>query len=277
MLNNSDWTRLVIELDALFDTRLGCLASLNDDYAYNALVNGFPDRWTDDPVTYEAGCTTQEFQERYSKRDAEILKLSHPTDLALDFKNIIEDLECRAIAGDPTVAKKVEILINYHPYKLTNAEITAYVKSLRTLFKCISSIRMISVDLAEMTTDWMKDRDVVAAYIYNYATWVDEAITRRLMENKQPAKIPDVVAYFPTLMRDASQAAVIGEYHQEFQGIPDVFASLKFHLKEWISVDWLNSIYLSISPTILFPEIEPKKTDPEPEPTEMPLDRDFLV
>lgn len=277
MINNSDWTRLVIELDALFDTRLGTLADLNDDYAFNALMNGFPDRWTDDPISYEAGCSTMAYQERYSKRDTKILKLSHPTDFALDFKDIIEDLECRSVAGDPTVAKKLEILVNYHPYKLTNAEIEVYVKSLRTIFKCITPIRMISMDIAAMTTEWMKECDIVGAYIYNYSSWVDEAITRRLMQGEQPEGIPEVVVYFPTLMRDAAQAAVIGEYNNEFDGIPDIFASLKFHLNKWISVDWVNSIYYSISPTILFPEIEPKVQEPDPEPDEMPIDRDFLT
>ena len=277
MINSSEWTRLVIELDALFDTRLGALATLDDEFAFNALMNGFPERWTDDPVSYESGCSTQAYQERYSKRDKDVLKLSHPTDFALDFKNIIEDLECRSFAGDPTVARKLEILVNYHPYKLTNDEIEAYVKSLRTIFKCITPIRMVSVDIAAMTTEWMKSRDIVGAYIYNYSRWVDEVITRRLMQGQQPEKIPEVVAYFPTLMLDATQAKVIGEYNNEFDGIPDVFASLKFHLKEWISVDWVNSIYYSISPTVLFPEIEPKEPELEPEPDEMPVDRDFLI
>lgn len=249
-------------IDTIKDTRLGTLAKINDDYAFYALLNGYMERWTDDPATYAEICTSKEYFDAYAKRDKETFKLSLPTDHALDAQNIISDLEVRHGAGDPTVPHLPEVHVNCHPYNFTPAEKAAFLKVLRAMFKCRSEIRLINVAPKDLTLEYIRHNEYVSLWMYNYREWIEAVITKPMNDGIYIEGIPDITFYFPALSSDVSAKAVYRECERELGQLPDVFANVKLHCAPYIGIDWVSPIYYSVSPSILFPKEKQKEAPP---------------
>ena len=265
--------KLYFCIDTIMDTRLATLASIDDDYAFAALLGGYMDRWTDDPATYAPVCGTDVFFEAYAKRNKGTLKLAYPTDHALDAGKIIEDLEVRHGAGDPTVANLPVIYVNYYHYDLTPAEVVEYTKAIRAIFKCRSQIKMFSRPVEKLTLNYFKENDYVGVYIYGYREWIESVITKPMNDGEVIDACPEITFFFPAVVGRASAQEVYAECERALGTTPDAFANVKLHCAKYIGIDWVSPTYYSISPSILFPEEEQKKAEVA---AEAPLDKAFL-
>ena len=84
---------VLIELDVLFDTRIGTLSKFGDDVAIEVLENGYRSRITDDISAFTKKITNEQFKEAYRNRDKETLKLSRMTNFIFTLRNIVTELE----------------------------------------------------------------------------------------------------------------------------------------------------------------------------------------
>lgn len=245
-------------IDTLLDTRLATLAKLDDDYAFYSLLNGYMDRWTDDPASYLPVVSSDAYARAYADRDIETLKLAHPTDHALDAHEIITDLEVRHSAGDPTVQYLTEIHVNYYPYKLNAEEVAELTKTIRALLRCRSELKLVSIPTERLTTDFFSDHEYGAVYMYNYAAWIESALTDRINRGEQIKPCSDIGFYFPALTKDASAPDTYAECEKELGRVPDACENLKLFCGRYFGLEWVTPTYYSISPTILFPNEEQK-------------------
>lgn len=250
--------RIYMCLDTISDTRLGTLATLNEDYAVEALKNAFPVRFTDDTKSYCPSCDNDLFKEAYNNRGLTSLAKSYPTEHAVEFIDTISDLETRVMTKEPGVADKYEIIINYWPYQLSDLQVDAYVKTIRTLFKTIFPIKMVSVPLNKVTTEWLDVNNVHIAYIYSYSYWVDSVISQRLLDGQLVKNTPGITAYFPALMLAEDSLETLKSFKEEFGIIPDNFQSLTAALSQVIAIEWLNPAQYSISTRLLAPVKKPE-------------------
>lgn len=260
---NANRTPIYFCIDSLLDTRLGTLAKMDDDFAFYALLNGYMDRWTDDPEAYLPTVDADAYWKAYAERDIETLKRSHPTDHALDAHALITDLEERHSAGDPTVQLLPVIHVNYYPYKLTPEQVVEMTKSIRAIIHCRSEVKLISIPTEKLTTEYFAMNGYGAVYMYNYKEWVEKVITERINNGVKFQSCPEVVFYFPALTSSASALEVYAECEREFGRVPNACESLRLLCARFFGLEWVSPTYYSISPTILFPD-EKQKEPPEP-------------
>lgn len=273
MINRSQ-IALYFCMDTLLDTRLGTLAKISDDVAFQALIGGeYMSRWSDDPTTFMDGVSFEQYRELWLTRDVDTLKASHPTDHALDAQLIINDLEDRHGAGDPTVPSLPTIVINYYPYELNADQVKEHIKVFRAMFKCRSEVVMISRPTEDLTLEWFKQGDFVAGYIYDYKAWMEAVITKPINEGINIARCPDIVFYLPSLIFDGSAKQVYADCERALGRVPDSFAAHKLYCHQYIGIEWVDPIYYSISPSILFPNEAMKETPPPPD---LPVDEALL-
>lgn len=245
-------------IDTILDTRLGTLAKLDDDYAFYALMSGYMDRWTDDPAAYLPAVDSATFAEAYAKRDVNTLKISFPTDHALDAHEIITDLEVRHSAGDPTVPYLTVVHVNYYPYVLNAEQVVEFTKVIRTILKCRSEVKLFSLPTERLTTDFFGQGEYGAVYMYNYKEWIETVITDRINRGEQFKPCPEVTFYLPALTSDASAPDVYAECERELGQIPDACENLKLFCSRYFGLEWVTPTYYSISPSILFPKEKQK-------------------
>lgn len=273
-MRNNERLAIYFCLDTLLDTRLGTLAKISDDIAFQALMGGeYMVRWSDDPTTYMDGVSFEQYREKWLSRDVDTLKRSFPTDHALDAQLIINDLEDRHGAGDPTVPHLPTVIINYYPYNLSSAEVKEHIKVFRAMFKCRSDVQMIRRATEDLTLEWFKDGAFAAAYIYDYKAWMEAVITAPINRGEQIVPCPDIVFYLPTLIHDGSAKDVYAECERALGRVPDSFAANKLYCAQYIGIDWVDPIYYSISPSILFPNEKLKET---PEQPDLPVEEALL-
>jgi hypothetical protein len=124
--------RLLLDLDALYDTRFGTLLQLNPEAALQAIRNGYQIREVDDFETLTHGAVTNEqFKKAYAARNLDTLKKSIITGIPVVLISHIETLVERMERG--VDVSHVSITLNTWPYILPGPVIEAMVEALGVL------------------------------------------------------------------------------------------------------------------------------------------------
>lgn len=176
--------RLLLDLDALYDTRFATLLLLNKDAAIQAVRNGYQIRELDDFETLTGGLVTNEqFQKAYAARDLDTLKKSIITGVPLVLITHIETLVERMERG--VNVKHVSITINTWPYILPGPVIEAIVEALGVLiqpFVHINSRRINPKSLNPVTFKGMFDGWATYDFDSWFAMHHEELLYRRANE-----------------------------------------------------------------------------------------------
>lgn len=136
---------LLLDLDALYDTRFGTLLLLNREAAIQVVRNGYQVREIDDFEKLSEGLITNaQFKEAYAKRDLDTLKKSIITGIPAVLISHIETLRERMERG--VNVERVSITINTWPYLLPGPVISAIVEGLGVLIPEYCSISARRID-----------------------------------------------------------------------------------------------------------------------------------
>jgi len=163
--------KLLIELDALFDTRLGALLKCSSDDGRHVLLE---DRWHtryyDDLTKMGLPEENNEiWKNTYNNRDKTVLRLSPPT---LIYKFIRKTIKDYILSLDKShIDKTPSLVVNTYPYRL-NEEETEGMKRLIEVNALCGDITIIYHDPTEFTV-----KEFVEQYsgmlLYNYNVWLD--------------------------------------------------------------------------------------------------------
>lgn len=211
-LNNST---VLIELDALLDTRLATVASFGDsaldalfqsDY-HNRLMDSFP------------GVDKAAYDLAYSKRDKTILKNAIITPIAEMIKeftfNTLKQLLNSPFHYQP------KILVNIHPYKLTDSEISILMSSLIAITNKKADIQVIDVAYKDITPSYVKNH-ISIMVLYEYYKWLE---IHSLNEKFKKVTCPEVTLIGPALIF-TDQASQITDIKESFEAVQTLAAPL---------------------------------------------------
>lgn len=179
----------LIDLDSLFDTRLGTLYSHSREVAENNLTIGYFDRKLDDFI----GLPFEEFKELYEKRDKQTLQVSLVTpmlDILLEF---VAGVYKNGINGFET--KKPKILLNIYPYNLLEDEQKVIQEMLISLTKGFCLIELVYLTLEQITPMYIRDH-IDAMSMYNYTDWIE---CHSVNENLKKVSSPGTAIFGPRL------------------------------------------------------------------------------
>lgn len=178
---------IYVDLDALLDTRLGTLATVNDDFAVNAMKADYFKRESDTFPDMDL----ETFKEAYAQRDVAVLRRSVLTNviyLLVSFvKSSIEDI---AQNGQNM---GLEICVNTYPYALSQEEREELLLVLQT--KLGTEVGMTAVFLSEeeLTPEHCK-KNYAAMVRYSFHRWLELHT-----EAWKTTKMPAVAFYAPML------------------------------------------------------------------------------
>ena len=168
MSKDIEATGLLIDLDSLFDTRLGTLILNN----YHQLLpintsNKYHIRLDD---SFHGSVDKTKFYEDYAKRDKETLANSTLT-LAID---IVKDFVASTLRADPTspILFYPKVYINIYPYKLEQDEVDNIVLGLHSHLKGKAQVEAIYLDPAMLSIDYI-NQHLSVMVMYEYNKWLD--------------------------------------------------------------------------------------------------------
>lgn len=194
---------IYIDLDALLDTRLGTLAMMDEQFAFNAMKKGYFKREVDafPDVDQEA------FKIFYAQRNVETLKRSVLTNIIMLLqsfhKSSIEDF---VLGGQNT---GIEICVNTYPYSLSQEERQAILKMIQVKLGDEVEMSAILIDNAALTP--MHCRTNYAAMIrYSFHEWMEIHV-----EEWKTVTMPNVAFYAPQLFAKVPTPADIRRFKEE--------------------------------------------------------------
>lgn len=161
-MNSDQDFNLLIDLDAMLDTRMGTLVGMDVNISKVLPIATYRNRTKDDWTELTGGVvTTEMFNEHYAKRDIKTLRNSVITGLIPIVITYIDSLTARFFRG--VNVKSVSIDINTYPYTLPGPIAEAFKNCLRVLVPTYVSVGIGCVSPEEMTPDFLKN---------NYSGWV---------------------------------------------------------------------------------------------------------
>jgi hypothetical protein len=157
------------ELDSLFDTRLGTLLLMEQrgEAEMEKIVKG--GYFTRDRDAFN-GVDPAKFKAAYDARDKHTLRVSVVTRIirfARDFgMNTIENNIKSPFIRDP------KLIVNLHPYKLTQEERDNLVDGIRLRIGKISHIELVDMTYEQISTHYLR-RDTSVIALYDPYEWLE--------------------------------------------------------------------------------------------------------
>lgn len=161
--------RLLTELDALLDTRLGVLEGISVEAATAVAQN--PAYYTRSVDNFESLCDVPHAVWTYAwtKRSVKDLRVSQVTPIAAMLHYQLLELE-RKLALDPTLSG-IELEVNCFPYQLSSEEKTVFALSIAQTIGRKTPIRMIYVPWNEMNPLHVRSY-YSGLVLYNHNDWL---------------------------------------------------------------------------------------------------------
>ena len=221
--------KILIDLDAIFDTRLGTIAKLNSNAA-DALVNTpelflkYHSRTKDDWNELTNGnITVEAFNAAYRERNVETLKASAITNYGTLLQGIINDLETKMI-HTPLVSS-VELHINTWPYVLNEGELDMLKLCASEYTGLLTEIKTVILR-PEMLKPQILDKNYAVYITYNFNDWFGHHHVN-LLNYRMPQFTFLAAALYVTTPTEADLVET---------GVVDLPLAVEHTFSEWCSV-----------------------------------------
>lgn len=155
-MQNSSAFNLMFDMDAMVDTRMGTMLTLRDDLPKILPLHVYRKRSMDDWTTLTGGAITQEaFDERYARRDIDVLKRSVVTGMVPVLMNYIDGLKERFFRG--VDISSISVDINTWPYVIPGPLAETFQNCLRVLLPVYVKINMCHMEPKALTPTFLKN------------------------------------------------------------------------------------------------------------------------
>jgi hypothetical protein len=229
--------RILVELDALLDTRLGTLLKMGPYSIAELIDKGYRARKSDRLSKINAVIDDDTFKRMYAERDVDTLKLSKCTNYVVILKELLEVIERKAIYTPEF--DSVEVALNIWPYKLSVAEQEAMMYSVRYMIAHNAEVKIVNYSPADLTPELI-DGNFEGMVIYNYNDWhVAQA------ENLMKMKIPTVTIFCPAILYNKDPLPEELKVEGGNQTV-DPFAELEYIMAAYINLIITDVKYFSL-------------------------------
>lgn len=158
--------KVLIDIDALLDTRLATLAKMNEDVAVQILDNGYRSRTIDS----FPGISAEDFKKEYAKRDTDTLAMSVATNAFVLLQSCIKGSIENIIVGGP--GQPITFEVNYNPYDLTSEEVELIKQAIEARTMDVVDVTMVKIDNMFLTPAYCKENYALMIK-YDYVDWIE--------------------------------------------------------------------------------------------------------
>lgn len=185
-------TRVFVELDTLFDSRIAVVNHMNPNMATKLVSNlKYHSRHSDDFTKIVSTFDKYGFIELYKNRTKEMLMGKvYPTPMGAFISNLVSDNLIADVASPANTF--VHVTINTYPYKFDVIDNNVLKEIMEDRFLC--SVKIVSM-LPDFVSPTYLKKHVDQYIIYDFNSW----ITMHIDELKD-VPIPTVVMYAPPLI-----------------------------------------------------------------------------
>ncbi len=160
---------VLVELDALMDTRLGTLHVINPDLAIEAVQSmDYYHRISDD-LSHYCSVKDSEFRAAYAKRGAEVLQSSCLTNLIFLLSNICSELDRQR--RETPYTESVKVHLNVYPYVLDESERFIIESALMCHLPVDVAVESVSIAPNELTPQYIAG-NYTGMILYNFIEWI---------------------------------------------------------------------------------------------------------
>lgn len=160
------FSTIMVELDALLDTRIACLSHLSNEQIKEIMDKGYHTRLIDEfpYVSFNS------FKKIYSQRSKSVLQDAIITPVVYLVKEFaIKKL--KQISNSP-FHEKPRIIINTHPYVLNDEEIISLAECLITVTEGYSDVQFVNLSKEELTVGYVKN-NISILVMYESYEWLE--------------------------------------------------------------------------------------------------------
>lgn len=188
--------RLLIFMDAIFDTRLGVISTINPQVANDIvsvpeLFKQYTSRYNDDMSKF--GIDKDVFYETYARRDAFILPKSLATPMLFMIKKLLVHMD-QGVINNPHLYDDFEIELNIHPYgNMSDVVKMALAETIESSLSIDRPIRIVDFPLTDLDHKKIKDREYSTIVLYDVDPWLTNYFHKDLTDEQALERsIPEV-------------------------------------------------------------------------------------
>lgn len=166
-----DSYKILVELDALLDTRLATLASIDIELAdeIGSSVEYYT-RYSDVMSQVDGRVDDKVFADRYLKRNVDILQNALMTDVVHLIAMGLESMMDKVHRG--ILPKDVRVHINYYPYKLDKHVRELMEAAVLNHIPYEVAVEMVHIDLYNLTPNTVRAK-YKEMYVYDIEPWLE--------------------------------------------------------------------------------------------------------
>lgn len=228
--------KVLVELDVIFDTRLGTLALIDETYPAKALANNYLLRKSDDFAAMVPGLELHQYQIQYAKRDLLTIANTRLTNFILNLKLIFERAY-QELPSKPFVAKRT-LYVNMWPY-VVDGNLQSIIKdAIRLHCGDTFDIECVNYPITTLTPSFIKHSFTHVA-MYDYDAW-DTLHRAELIKNPMPS----VSFTIPKLFKVGTKTDAT--LHIEGFGPMPAHSVVVLSMKEYITLEYEEPFAFSI-------------------------------
>jgi len=196
---------ILVELDALLDTRLPTMGLISPQAAIDASQDErYFNRLIDD-FTEVNGIGKDAFRQVYAKRDADVVRASVITEIPFILHELVLNLE--AEARDTPFVSRVKVEVNIFPYEFDEEEKDLIALAVMSRCGIETEVRCVRIAPQHLTPQFCKGR-YSGLILYNFRDWMEHHL-----EGFKQVKMPRVSVLAPALYYDVvpSDDAFVGD------------------------------------------------------------------
>lgn len=168
--------RILIDLDALIDTRLGLVRKLYPDVADDLKKNkAYRMRKDDQLHRIDPRIDPVDYTFEYAKRDIELLDTSFSSLMIGYMHKLIEKLQF-VINGNNPMIQDAKIVINTYPYNLEDEQAKLIALATSTAIGLSSVVDTAYLPHKDVTLDFLEQNQFMAYILYDFNAWTTASL-----------------------------------------------------------------------------------------------------
>lgn len=225
-------TPIYVDIESLLDLRQAILSKLMGPKDLVEFINSEEYNFRNTDIFKKVDMT--KYEEIYNTMTIDLLQRSTVTFIVNTIRTKLMNLEKRnALYGE---SKKPEVVLNVHPFELTQAQADTLQNLLFIKLdkKCLISI--ISKPVEEVGPFFIKNMDFTACYIYRASRWIEQHT-----DTLNNIKLPDTLLYFPAVYKVEDDTNEIEKIKK--LGFKDIFGYVEFLLSSAVNINFLPIVF----------------------------------
>lgn len=220
---------LMVDLDSLFDTRLGTIIlNYKDQIDSIFRLDKYHNRLDD---SFNKAIDKDKFYESYALRDKRTLHESTLTIIVDIIKDFVRDVHF----SDPTspILYYPKIYVNIYPYDLTDDEQNIIVAALSSYLSNKADIEIVNMNNNAITIDFVNN-NISVLIMYEYHKWLD---TQTNIDGFKDKACPNTTLFAPRIF--------FKEIPKTAKESDDIFSLLTNISRPFINLELLPSLFFS--------------------------------